>query len=231
MLFYGLYILAGARVEEACAPLLALLRRPDRSWDLLLGDMVTQSMAKIVASVFDGQVEPLLAIIADPTVDEYVRSALQGAATFLTHEGRIPRDLMASFLADFYESRFIDDEDFSWFAWIEAVGLLGLPGFEQRLEYVLTWVGEDMWDARSVRELMADAASAPDDVSRFTQHYLGVVEDVLAEAEWTFRAHDRPAPDDEWEVVDPIRNPLRGIGRNDPCPCGSGRKYKKCCLA
>lgn len=20
------------------------------------------------------------------------------------------------------------------------------------------------------------------------------------------------------------------IGRNDPCPCGSGRKYKKCCL-
>ena len=21
------------------------------------------------------------------------------------------------------------------------------------------------------------------------------------------------------------------IGRNDPCPCGSGKKYKKCCLA
>ena len=23
----------------------------------------------------------------------------------------------------------------------------------------------------------------------------------------------------------------RKPGRNDPCPCGSGRKYKKCCLA
>ena len=21
------------------------------------------------------------------------------------------------------------------------------------------------------------------------------------------------------------------VGRNDPCPCGSGRKYKKCCHA
>jgi hypothetical protein len=21
------------------------------------------------------------------------------------------------------------------------------------------------------------------------------------------------------------------VGRNDPCPCGSGNKYKKCCLA
>lgn len=21
------------------------------------------------------------------------------------------------------------------------------------------------------------------------------------------------------------------LGRNDPCPCGRGKKYKKCCLA
>ncbi len=28
----------------------------------------------------------------------------------------------------------------------------------------------------------------------------------------------------------PIFNPNRNIGRNDPCPCGSGKKYKKCCM-
>lgn len=27
----------------------------------------------------------------------------------------------------------------------------------------------------------------------------------------------------------PIRNEKRIIGRNDPCPCGSGKKYKNCC--
>jgi preprotein translocase subunit SecA len=27
----------------------------------------------------------------------------------------------------------------------------------------------------------------------------------------------------------PIRNDAPKVGRNDPCPCGSGRKYKKCC--
>ena len=32
------------------------------------------------------------------------------------------------------------------------------------------------------------------------------------------------------DTVKPIRNPGRRIGRNDPCPCGSGRKYKKCCM-
>jgi len=24
---------------------------------------------------------------------------------------------------------------------------------------------------------------------------------------------------------------MNKVGRNDPCPCGSGKKYKKCCLA
>ncbi|MGH7163747.1 MAG: SEC-C metal-binding domain-containing protein, partial [Planctomycetota bacterium] len=27
----------------------------------------------------------------------------------------------------------------------------------------------------------------------------------------------------------PIRAPSR-VGRNDPCPCGSGKKYKRCCM-
>jgi uncharacterized protein YecA (UPF0149 family) len=28
----------------------------------------------------------------------------------------------------------------------------------------------------------------------------------------------------------PHREPLRKVERNDPCPCGSGKKYKHCCL-
>jgi len=28
----------------------------------------------------------------------------------------------------------------------------------------------------------------------------------------------------------PIRRRAPKVGRNDPCPCGSGRKYKKCCM-
>lgn len=28
----------------------------------------------------------------------------------------------------------------------------------------------------------------------------------------------------------PVRRDRPRVGRNDPCPCGSGKKYKKCCL-
>ncbi len=30
--------------------------------------------------------------------------------------------------------------------------------------------------------------------------------------------------------AEPVRNVNRRVGRNDPCPCGSGRKYKVCCM-
>ncbi|KFX68706.1 zinc chelation protein SecC [Pseudomonas taeanensis MS-3] len=27
---------------------------------------------------------------------------------------------------------------------------------------------------------------------------------------------------------EPVRNALKDVGRNDPCPCGSQKKFKKC---
>lgn len=32
------------------------------------------------------------------------------------------------------------------------------------------------------------------------------------------------------KLPEPFRNENKKIGRNAPCPCGSGKKYKKCCL-
>ena len=31
-------------------------------------------------------------------------------------------------------------------------------------------------------------------------------------------------------VARPVRRSEPRVGRNDPCPCGSGKKYRKCCL-
>ena len=33
------------------------------------------------------------------------------------------------------------------------------------------------------------------------------------------------------ELLQPYVREMPTVGRNDPCPCGSGKKYKKCCLA
>ena len=30
--------------------------------------------------------------------------------------------------------------------------------------------------------------------------------------------------------LQPIMRNEKRVGRNDPCPCGSGKKYKRCCF-
>jgi len=40
---------------------------------------------------------------------------------------------------------------------------------------------------------------------------------------------DRGPVGSEQEKPEPIRRETPKVGRNDPCPCGSGKKYKKCC--
>ena len=41
---------------------------------------------------------------------------------------------------------------------------------------------------------------------------------------------DPPPPDEEVLLPFTVRRPVAKIGRNDPCHCGSGKKYKRCCL-
>jgi uncharacterized protein YecA (UPF0149 family) len=43
--------------------------------------------------------------------------------------------------------------------------------------------------------------------------------------EWRL-ANTQPLQDIDPRVV---TVPRKKVGRNEPCPCGSGKKYKKCC--
>lgn len=62
---------------------------------------------------------------------------------------------------------------------------------------------------------------------------IGVVSinDHLREISWTSQEDD----DWEWDEEDqdeeePYKPKMSAVGRNQPCPCGSGKKYKRCCL-
>jgi len=67
-------------------------------------------------------------------------------------------------------------------------------------------------------------------------------EERMKEVQSTFDEHGwrctiELAPDQPEDIVDLelLSNPTKTrvtekqVGRNEPCPCGSGKKYKKCC--
>jgi uncharacterized protein YecA (UPF0149 family) len=97
-----------------------------------------------------------------------------------------------------------------------------------------------LYERSEFEEMLTEAEQAPHDKSRFVKMGIGYIDDVLAELS--------PSPEEEldldkigWGVNDdepfeepvaqPVINPMRHVGRNDPCPCGSGKKAKRCCLA
>jgi len=61
--------------------------------------------------------------------------------------------------------------------------------------------------------------------------------DALKWVDAAFETMDKPVLDllgDRWNLVGEggttIRRPSRKVGRNEACPCGSGKKYKACCI-
>lgn len=240
LLFRGLHILGGTRWRQACQPLLRLLRHPEEEIDDLLGDAITESLAKIVAGVFDDDVDALFDVITDRTTEAFTRDALMGAAAFLAWAGRIERDRMQRLLRQFHEERLADDGDPAWIGWLRAIALLG----ERDLAALVhqAWqegrIPPDVLEPGDFEQDLSDAERAPGDSERFQRANLGYIEDVLAALEWT-RTMDGLVDERRLEafrpgavphVTMPVTNPFRHVGRNDPCPCGSGRKAKRCCL-
>jgi uncharacterized protein DUF1186/SEC-C motif-containing protein len=237
LLFRGLHILGGARDREACQPLLRLLRRPFQELDDLIGDTVIESLANIVTGLFDDNSDALFALIVDGSIDGFIREALFGAATFLAWEGRIERDRYREFLVRFHEERAAEDGDQAWAGWLQAIALLGLRDLVPLVDDAFRGnrLPPEWFDRPQFDEDLAEAERAPDDIDRFTQINLGYIEDVLESLDWAPSAEDAVDEEAPWADFaypnEPVRNPWRHVGRNDPCPCGSGKKAKKCCLA
>ncbi len=227
LLFVGIHILGAARQEQAFAPLLRFLRRPTEYVEDLVGDCANVALPRILIGTFDGDAEALFDAIADPSIDEFGRHACLGAATFLTFDGRIEQARMHAFLERFYAEHLAADCNFAWIGWLVAIALLGYRDLAPLVHRA--W-DEDripalVYEQSVFDEALSEAEQAPGEVARLKHFNLGYIDDVL-------EALDAYAELDEelYEPQEPVKNPWRGVGRNDPCPCGSGKKFKKCCM-
>ncbi len=58
---------------------------------------------------------------------------------------------------------------------------------------------------------------------------------VFEENGWKYTIELEPDKPEDITDLEILLNPLKTmiaekkVGRNEPCPCGSGKKYKKCC--
>ena len=68
-----------------------------------------------------------------------------------------------------------------------------------------------------------------------TEKKLKEVASLFEENGWTYTIELEPDKPEDISELERLLHPVqpmqaeKKVGRNDPCPCGSGQKHKKCC--
>ena len=90
-------------------------------------------------------------------------------------------------------------------------------------------IGERMTDVIFRMEAMDSDIVADSWIETSATHEsFDVTSELMAEKEADLAAAEQVST--EPARVEPIRNRAERAGRNDACPCGSGKKYKNCCM-
>lgn len=197
LLFYGLPVLAAARHAALYQPLTRLLRRPETELDRLLGDAVTETVPRILVSVFDGDPDPLIAAIEDRGADGIVRWGMFDVLARLTFEGAIARETAFAVIERFDRERLADDGDAAWEGWQNAVMLLGLDGLADRVR--AAWEDgrspQREVDKRDWEERLRDACADPANPGRFEHCRVDPIDDPATAFAWLEAADDRAEPE------------------------------------
>lgn len=245
---YAMYLLAQFRETRAYPLMLKIALLPSDLLESLFGDCVTESFGKVFASVCDGNLEGIQSIMENSAADEWVRGAVLGGLVTLAVEEIKSREEILSYFAELFHGKLTDKNENVWSELVAystdlyAPELLGEieQAYEQDL-VDLSIIGLD--DVR--RDLAKGKEWALDKLATDIHHHL-VTDTVKEMAWWACFKEEKPHEPQAGmstagsSVIDadnlPWENSYSGykrtdpkIGRNDPCPCGSGKKYKKCC--
>jgi len=242
---YALYLLAQFREPRALAPLMALLRLPVDTQDALLGDVLTEGVPSLLASLALGTPEILEAAAADADLDPYVRGAAMDALLVQSFQGHLPeKRLMGIFdaLLSALEARGPAEDPLAWAFLVIALETAGFAPFLPRLRdaFARGRVDRELVDPDELEEAITRHNAHERRRFLLTHH---LVEDALLSLEELHWPGDEEGPEedpaDEFPTFAPEAlqailarqgNPRPGApALNAPCPCGSGKKYKRCC--
>ena len=266
---FAVYLLAYFREKRAFRPTLRILSGPGEALDDLFGDTLTERMSNILASMFDGDPEPLRRLVEDDRLNVWARSAAIESFVVLAASGQLQASEVAQYFGELFAGRLPRTPGYVWDALADAVGHLPAP---ELLDAVKQSFEEDLHEDNpsGFKYIVADAEMSRKSRAKLMAERYDLIRNTVDEMSWWAafdeeenakrrRAQDGNVPRDDAgprEVHDAgsfgdvekesadramretgvvsaggqfVRQEPK-VGRNDPCPCGSGKKFKKCCL-
>lgn len=235
--FYALYLLAQFQDKAFFPKIVEFVSLPPEVLDYLIGDAVTSGMNNVLYNTYNGDLELLKRAILNPDIDEYVRNAMLEVMGELYLDGSLEKDEWQAFIRGMiHESDGLGDCFYA-----EVADVICQCHFVEMLPEIRFLYENDMVDP----SILGDYDNCVDLMFEYSKYRECFCETPLNAAEtlrgWAMFSHEDEEPrmsekemEKAWKKLMKLYNKSEvkstKIGRNEPCPCGSGKKYKHCCL-
>lgn len=228
---HAAYLLGELRVENSLEDLLETFRQGEEFIEFWYGEFMTGNLWEPLYYIANNQLSGLKEFVLSPNIWTYARSEVSGCVGQIgLHQPERKEEVIEWFRVVFshlagasLKDKLIDS-DFISLAICDALELRApelLP--EIKKLYDLGYVSMSICE--NFNEVEQDIFKPKE--SYFKKERLNIF-DRYTEITTTWFGYTR-----EDELSNSGKEPLRvevKTGRNDPCPCGSGEKFKKCCL-
>ncbi|MBZ5726619.1 MAG: DUF1186 domain-containing protein [Acidobacteriia bacterium] len=242
---YAMFLLAQFRETRAYPLVVRFASLPGDLLDSLCGDFITEDLGQVLASVCGGELTGIQSLIENEDNDEWVRGAALSGLVALVAAGQKSRDEIVNYFTGLFRGKLVRQWSHVWDTLVSYSSDLYpeelLDDIERAYEDGLVdpyYIGFD--------DVKRDLAVGKDRIlARLADNpHRRLVQDTIAEMGWwaCFREDRQTRARSSAQspakanlnpvaVASPIKRATPKTGRNEPCPCGSGKKYKKCCGA
>jgi len=238
LLFLAIHMLAEKRETAAFEPFCRLLEDAEAT-ESVLGDATGATLSQLLISLHNGDWQALKTLIEGAHIDEFVRHAALNTWAYFTSTGAIPLDETRRYLQALANTMQPQEPNYAWVGLADVMILLGLNDLRGIVEDLIRrkLILESDFDMEDFDSAMQRTLADPERRACFQDDHVYPFASTIDElSNWHWNVETESDGDDgdvDYEraaPAGPYMNPFRHVGRNDPCPCGSGKKYKKCCL-
>jgi hypothetical protein len=220
---HALYLLAQFREKQAYPVIYKFFSIP--TIELLIGESHIEQAGRILASVSNGDLSLIKELIENPDVYEYARSSSIDALIVLMVNGELSRELVIEYFAELFDSKLERKQDYIWNGLIATCLDLNMTELLDKIKEAFS--SKFVLETLTLDEVIeAFELNKKDPIIFKKDDYPNTfIDSVIEEMEYL---EDVLEDDEDTRYNEPVRTEPK-IGRNQPCFCGSGKKYKKCC--
>lgn len=233
----AMFLLAKKRDKKTFPVILRFLSLPPDLVQRLIGDIIEVELSKIIASVAHKDKELLCEFIENRERDPWLRGAAVKALTSMMIRLKCKRDWLIHYFKELFEAKLEREPSVVWNILIKCCIDIRTKKLLKHIESALSNDFLDpsipMISFNRMKEYINEKKIDLRENLRNSELY-SYIDDPIENLKWHHYSHWEPDEDFSIKAFPPLpKTPIKKppkIGRNDPCYCGSGKKYKKCCL-